>query len=198
MAITSVVFELSALTAVDASALMILHEILESYRERSARVCFVKLRKSLRPVFEAAGLIDLVGKENMFKKLENAVAHVQGANLNNLAHDPAIVLANEVVLDEQGKPIVDGGNNNINAAAAPAGASAAADIGAGGQVARSASAAGSGSFRLSVVSSSSPRSGRAAGGALGKNPSLRRKKSLFFAPPTTGSPLLRNLAKLKI
>lgn len=88
MAITSVVFDLSTLSSVDASALSIMLEIVTAYRERNARVCFVKLRRPLRPAFEAAGIIDVIGRENLYRNIERAVHDIQQENLSNLTQAP--------------------------------------------------------------------------------------------------------------
>jgi len=185
MAITAVLFELSALTTVDASALMILHEILESYVARGVRVCFIKLRKPLRPTFEAAGLIELIGRHNLFKKLEKAVADVQRDNLNNLAHDAELEPEPADGEQQDAQPLLP----QDEAAAAPATGAAAADLSTS---VNSNAADGVG------VGGSVAATPRSLGLHAGAPPSTRRKKSSFFAPPTVGSPLLRNLTKLKI
>ena len=86
MAITSVVFDLSSLTSVDSSALSILLDIVRSYRSRNARVIFVKLRRDLRIEFERAGILEVIGRENCYRKIEKAVEDIQKQNLSNLTH----------------------------------------------------------------------------------------------------------------
>ncbi|KAJ3305879.1 Solute carrier 26 [Blyttiomyces sp. JEL0837] len=72
-AIHSVIFDIGAVTAVDASATQTLLEIVESYHSRNIIVCFVKLRENCRLWFERAGLYDLVGSEHFFNKISDAI-----------------------------------------------------------------------------------------------------------------------------
>lgn len=168
MAITAVVLDLTSLTTVDASALMTLVEIISSYRARNARVCLVKLRKALRPVFEAAGIIELVGPENCYRKLERAVADVQAQNLSNL-DDAAGAQGAETAVDPAVAP-------SLNGAAAPA-------VGSGF----------SGGHNIPPPSLSSEPASGAPHSSL-----HRHKKSMFTQAPLVGSPLLRGMTKMKM
>lgn len=171
MAITAVVLDLTSLTTVDASALMTLVEIISSYRARNARVCLVKLRKTLRPVFEAAGIIELVGPENCYRKLERAVADVQAQNLSNL-DDPAV----DAAAGAAAAAVDPALSPSLNGVAAPA--------------------AGSGGV-LNIPPPS--LSTEAASGIGAPHSSLHRhKKSMFTQAPLVGSPLLRGMTKMKM
>lgn len=91
MSVTAVVFELGQLTSVDSSALSILLELVQGYRARGARVCFVKLRRHLRASFARAGILAAIASEEhsgMYRSLDRAVEDIQRQNLGHLARDP--------------------------------------------------------------------------------------------------------------
>ena len=63
---------------IDASALQILIENIEEWRNRKIIVCFVKLRPETKSQFFKAGLIDLVGPEHFFAKTSDAFDTICG------------------------------------------------------------------------------------------------------------------------
>jgi hypothetical protein len=52
-------------------------EIVEEYKKRDVKICFVKLRYQLKQLFKYAGLIDLIGESNFFQKINSAVASIR-------------------------------------------------------------------------------------------------------------------------
>ncbi|KAJ3229480.1 Solute carrier 26 [Chytriomyces hyalinus] len=68
-----VIFDVGAMTAIDASATQTLLEIVEAYRARGITTCFVKLRESCKPWFTRSGLYNLVGSRHFFEKIGDAV-----------------------------------------------------------------------------------------------------------------------------
>ncbi|KAI9366042.1 sulfate transporter family-domain-containing protein [Zopfochytrium polystomum] len=78
--IKSVIFDIGAVTAVDATATQTLLEIVESYKHRGIIVCFVKLRDSCKPWFVRSGLYTLVGPDRFFSKIREALESVDGGS----------------------------------------------------------------------------------------------------------------------
>ncbi|KAI8840684.1 sulfate transporter family-domain-containing protein [Chytriomyces cf. hyalinus JEL632] len=68
-----VIFDVGAMTAIDASATQTLLEIVEAYRARGITTCFVKLRESCKPWFTRSGLYNLVGSHHFFEKISDAI-----------------------------------------------------------------------------------------------------------------------------
>jgi len=48
-------------------------EIVEEYLKRNVRVCIVKLRTECRVLFERSGLVDIIGSEHFYGKIQEAV-----------------------------------------------------------------------------------------------------------------------------
>ena len=84
MALSAIIFDMSSLTSVDASALAIMEEIVRSYVDNKRRVVFVQVARKILGKFALAGLLDLIGYENLFKSVPQAVAHIKDENLHNL------------------------------------------------------------------------------------------------------------------
>lgn len=75
-----IIFDIAAVTAIDASAASVLLEIIDAYKKRGVSVVFVKLRYSLRPTFERAGIISAIGgPHRLFRTMDQAVAALQDA-----------------------------------------------------------------------------------------------------------------------
>ncbi|KAI8840707.1 sulfate transporter family-domain-containing protein, partial [Chytriomyces cf. hyalinus JEL632] len=72
-ALRCVIFDVGAMTAIDASATQTLLEIVEAYRARGITTCFVKLRESCKPWFTRSGLYNLVGSHHFFEKISDAI-----------------------------------------------------------------------------------------------------------------------------
>ncbi|KAI8841154.1 sulfate transporter family-domain-containing protein [Chytriomyces cf. hyalinus JEL632] len=68
-----VIFDVGAMTAIDASATQTLLEIVEAYRARGITTCFVKLRESCKPWFTRSGLYNVVGSHHFFEKISDAI-----------------------------------------------------------------------------------------------------------------------------
>ncbi|KAJ3079933.1 Solute carrier 26 [Quaeritorhiza haematococci] len=71
--IDSIIFDVEAMSGIDASATQTLLEIVQSYRSRNIDVCFVKLRDACLPMFVRSGLYELVGEERFFRKIDQAI-----------------------------------------------------------------------------------------------------------------------------
>eukprot|EP00808_Paulinella_micropora_P027726 g2472.t1 len=71
---SAVIFDVSQLISVDATALATLLEIVESYTVMNRRVAFVGLRKRLCSLFQRAGILDHVRQDDLFNSLPAAVA----------------------------------------------------------------------------------------------------------------------------
>lgn len=69
----AVIFDIENVPSIDASAIQILLEIVESYQLRKIEVCFVKLRESNRTLFLASGLMDQVSDDHFFRKISEAI-----------------------------------------------------------------------------------------------------------------------------
>ncbi|KAL7750148.1 hypothetical protein RI367_004320 [Sorochytrium milnesiophthora] len=86
-AVMHVVFEVSNMHGVDATALHTLVEVVENYHRRHVVVSFVKLRPALRKQFDLAGITDVVGADAYFRRVNDAVDR-----LSHTGPPPAVVL----------------------------------------------------------------------------------------------------------
>lgn len=169
MSITAVVLDLSTLTSVDSSALIILHEIVTAYRDKNARVCFVKLRRTLRPALEYSGIIEIIGRENLYRTLEDAVNDIQQQNLSNLAVIHSTHSAINVVTRTPDSVSRATSDESMDSNA-----------------------------KLNQPSATMPIAMPMPMPLLSSTSSARRKHSGFFPSITGESPLLRGLTKMKM
>jgi MFS superfamily sulfate permease-like transporter len=77
-----IIFDVSNMPEIDASAVQILYEIVASYRNRAVEVYFVKLRDNALELFIRSGLLEFVGRDHTFKKVSEAIAAVEKAASN--------------------------------------------------------------------------------------------------------------------
>jgi len=90
MNLSSIIFDMSSLTSVDASALEIMEEIVTYYvTQEKRRVCLVKVPRKVLYKFQLAGILELVGFENLYKSLEDVFTVIRNENLSNLSHSNA-------------------------------------------------------------------------------------------------------------
>lgn len=71
------IFDVSSMPSIDASAIQIFYEIVETYRARSVQVYFVRLREQPLQLFKKSGLLDLVGENHLFKKVSEAIEAIE-------------------------------------------------------------------------------------------------------------------------
>ncbi|CAG8551201.1 1531_t:CDS:2 [Ambispora leptoticha] len=90
--VKNVIFDIETMENLDASAALILVEIVEAYQKRDVDVYFVKLHENQRKVFERANLIERVerdGKKHFFWRIAEALEYIsinsndENANNNN-------------------------------------------------------------------------------------------------------------------
>ena len=48
-------------------------EVVQSYIDRGISVCFVKLRETCKPMFRHSGIYSLLGPQNFFRKIQDAI-----------------------------------------------------------------------------------------------------------------------------
>lgn len=65
------------------SAVQILYEIVEAYHARQVKVFFVRLRENPMKLFRKSGLLYLVGEENLFRKVPDAIETIERDMVNN-------------------------------------------------------------------------------------------------------------------
>ena len=75
-----IIFEMTAVTYIDATAAQVLLEIIGDYKKRGVRVVFVKVRKALQPSLENAGILAALGMDNVLKNVDAAITVVQREN----------------------------------------------------------------------------------------------------------------------
>ncbi|KAJ3250693.1 Solute carrier 26 [Boothiomyces macroporosus] len=68
-----VVFDMKAVSDIDASATQTLLEIVEEYHKRNILVCFVKLREHCRDAFTRSGIVKIITPHNFYNKIQDAV-----------------------------------------------------------------------------------------------------------------------------
>ncbi|GAB1523190.1 hypothetical protein RhiTH_006321 [Rhizoctonia solani] len=75
-----VVFHMSDVETIDASAVHIFKELVEQYRERGVRTFFAHLRQEQREKFEKAEIIEIVGEEHITETVADAMAVIEREN----------------------------------------------------------------------------------------------------------------------
>ncbi|KAI7870542.1 sulfate transporter family-domain-containing protein [Spinellus fusiger] len=71
------IFDVGNMPSIDASAVQILYEIVEAYHSRNVEVYFVRLRDQPMALFERSGLLPLVGKDHLYRKVSDAIEAVE-------------------------------------------------------------------------------------------------------------------------
>ncbi|KAI9477920.1 MAG: sulfate transporter family-domain-containing protein [Benjaminiella poitrasii] len=77
------IFDVNNMPEIDASAVQILYEIVEAYHARKVRVYFVRLREQPMALFRKSGLLEMVGVENLFRKVSDAIEVIEKDMTNN-------------------------------------------------------------------------------------------------------------------
>lgn len=72
-----IIFDVSNMPQIDASAVQILFEIVESYHARRVEVYFVRLRDNALDLFIRSGLLDIVGRDHTFKRVSDAISAIE-------------------------------------------------------------------------------------------------------------------------
>ncbi|ORY07095.1 hypothetical protein K493DRAFT_322404 [Basidiobolus meristosporus CBS 931.73] len=72
-----VIFDIGKMPEIDASAAQIFLEIVDDYHRRHVDVYFVKLREKCKETFVRSGLIDHVGPHRFFRKINEAINHIE-------------------------------------------------------------------------------------------------------------------------
>ncbi|KAJ2963903.1 hypothetical protein NQZ79_g1077 [Umbelopsis isabellina] len=72
-----IIFDVSNMPQIDASAVQILFEIVESYHARGVEVYFVRLRDNALDLFIRSGLLDIVGRDHTFKRVSDAISAIE-------------------------------------------------------------------------------------------------------------------------
>ncbi|ELU42006.1 sulfate anion transporter [Rhizoctonia solani AG-1 IA] len=75
-----VVFHMSDVETIDASAVHIFKELVKQYRERGVRTFFAHLRQEQREKFEKAEIIEIVGEEHITETVADAMAVIEREN----------------------------------------------------------------------------------------------------------------------
>ncbi|KAI7889941.1 sulfate transporter family-domain-containing protein [Mucor mucedo] len=71
------IFDVSSMPSIDASAIQIFYEIVETYKARSVEVYFVRLREQPFGMFKKSGLLYLVGQDHVFRKVSEAIEVIE-------------------------------------------------------------------------------------------------------------------------
>ena len=74
--IFAVIFDMSRVLEIDASAMAFLRDLIENYVQRHVKVCFVKLSDRNKAMFRRCGLVGKVGEKNFFGKNHSAVLSI--------------------------------------------------------------------------------------------------------------------------
>ncbi|KAH6599947.1 hypothetical protein BASA82_000735 [Batrachochytrium salamandrivorans] len=87
--IKSVVFDMTAVSDIDATATQIMTEIVHEYHSRGITVCFVKLRQNCKESFMRSGIYHAVGPSHFFAKIRDAISYLE---IENRIRDPGVPL----------------------------------------------------------------------------------------------------------
>jgi MFS superfamily sulfate permease-like transporter len=77
IALRCIIFDMTAVTSVDATAAQVLLEVIDDYKKRNVRVIFVKLRKALKEPLENSGVLGALGMENVLLSIDAAIESVE-------------------------------------------------------------------------------------------------------------------------
>ncbi|KAG2202473.1 hypothetical protein INT47_013089 [Mucor saturninus] len=77
------IFDVDNMPKIDASAVQILYEIVEAYHARNIKVYFIRLREGPMSLFRKSGLLDVVGQNNLFRKVPDAIEAIERDMVNN-------------------------------------------------------------------------------------------------------------------
>jgi len=83
--VQAIAINVSNIPSMDASALLTIVEMVETYHHRNIRVCFIQVSDEIRQSFHLAGLEKLVGPENFFETNHGAIRYLEA---NVIIHDP--------------------------------------------------------------------------------------------------------------
>ncbi|ORZ10456.1 sulfate transporter family-domain-containing protein [Absidia repens] len=72
-----IIFDVDNMPYIDASAVQILYEVVESYHQRQIQVYFVRLRERPLEMFERSGLLELIGDDHRLRRLSQAIEAVE-------------------------------------------------------------------------------------------------------------------------
>ncbi|KAI9491188.1 sulfate transporter family-domain-containing protein [Zychaea mexicana] len=72
-----IIFDLAGMETIDASAVQILYEIFESYHARDIHVYIVKVHPNAMPLLERGGLLDLIGRRQLYTDVADAIQAVE-------------------------------------------------------------------------------------------------------------------------
>ncbi|KAI8143918.1 sulfate transporter family-domain-containing protein [Fennellomyces sp. T-0311] len=72
-----IIFDVDNMPDIDASAVQIMYEIVESYHAQHVAVYFVHLRERPMDMFRRSGLLDLIGKDHMFQEVSQAIQVIE-------------------------------------------------------------------------------------------------------------------------
>ncbi|KAI8066768.1 sulfate transporter family-domain-containing protein [Gongronella butleri] len=72
-----VIFDVGSMPYIDASAVHILRDIVQAYQARQVSVFFVHLRPRPHITFQKSGLIELIGKDHLFRKVSEAIDSIE-------------------------------------------------------------------------------------------------------------------------
>lgn len=70
-------------TKIVKSAVQILYEVVEAYHGRNVKVYFVRLKERPLGLFKLSGLYDLVGPNNFFRKVSDAIEVIEKDMMNH-------------------------------------------------------------------------------------------------------------------
>ncbi|EKM53615.1 uncharacterized protein PHACADRAFT_176024 [Phanerochaete carnosa HHB-10118-sp] len=76
----TLVFHLADMDSIDASAIQILHELVETYHARGVAIYITHLKRGPRKKFEQAGFVELLGEEAFCKDVSSAMARIEGGS----------------------------------------------------------------------------------------------------------------------
>lgn len=71
------IFDVDNMPYIDASAVQIMDEIVESYHARNVTVYFVRLREKPKAMFQRAGLLDRLGPEHLVQEVSQAIEAIE-------------------------------------------------------------------------------------------------------------------------
>ncbi|CDH60756.1 sulfate anion transporter [Lichtheimia corymbifera JMRC:FSU:9682] len=72
-----VIFDTGGMESIDASAVQILHEVIESYHDRGVHVYLVRVDPNVMPLLEKSGILDLIGMDQVLQEVTDAIQAIE-------------------------------------------------------------------------------------------------------------------------
>ncbi|KAI8886792.1 hypothetical protein K501DRAFT_321681 [Backusella circina FSU 941] len=72
-----IILDVGSMPSIDASAVQILYEIVETYQSKGVQVFFIRLREGALNMFKKAGVMDFIDERHLFRRISEAIEVIE-------------------------------------------------------------------------------------------------------------------------